>query len=83
MAFKATLLPGTGLGDLAVSSDGELLTVRVEKTEMNEDAGDDYNQVDWRRETFTRIAPLPGEVQSTDPVVNYEDGVLTLTFPKK
>jgi len=83
MAFKADLLPGTGLGDVAISSDGEALTVQVERTEMDETSGDDYSRVEWSRETFTRVAPLPGEVQPTEPGISYEDGVLTLTFPKK
>jgi len=82
MAFKAGLLPGTGLGDVAVSSDGEVLTINVEKTVMNEESGDNYNQVDWSRESFTRITPLPGEVEPKEMVTSYEDGVLSVTFPK-
>jgi len=82
MSFKAELLPGTGLGEVAVSSDGEVLTIYVERTEMNEESGDDYSQGDWSRESFTRIAPLPEEVQPQELVTTYEDGVLTLTFPK-
>ncbi|MDY6954675.1 MAG: hypothetical protein SWE60_24490, partial [Thermodesulfobacteriota bacterium] len=48
MAFKADLLPGTGLGDVAVSSDGEVLTINVEKTAMNEESGENYSQGEWR-----------------------------------
>jgi len=82
MVFKAELLPGTGLGEVAISSDGEVLTVQAEKTEMNEASGDDYSQGEWTRESFTRITPLPGEVQDKELVTTYEDGVLTVTFPK-
>ena len=82
MAFKAALLPGTGLGDVAVSSDGEVLTINAEKTEMNEESGDHYSQGEWSRESFTRITPLPGEVEANKFVTSYEDGVLTVTFPK-
>ncbi|MDY6987147.1 MAG: Hsp20/alpha crystallin family protein [Thermodesulfobacteriota bacterium] len=82
MAFKAGLLPGTGLGDVAVSSDGEVLTVNVEKTAMDEESGDHYSQGEWSRESFTRITPLPAEVKKEAFVTSYEDGVLTVTFPK-
>ncbi|MDY6951102.1 MAG: Hsp20/alpha crystallin family protein, partial [Thermodesulfobacteriota bacterium] len=74
--------PGTGLGDVAVSSDGEVLTINVEKTAMNEESGENYSQGEWRRESFTRTTPLPGEVKKEAFVTSYEDGVLTVAFPK-
>jgi HSP20 family molecular chaperone IbpA len=76
------MAPGTGLGDISVSSNGDLLTINVQKTVMNEETGEDYRHVEWSRESFTRIAPLPGEVESQEMTTNYEDDVLTVTFPK-
>ncbi len=82
LSVRAHMAPGTGLGDISVSSNGDLLTINVQKTVMNEETGEDYRHVEWSRESFTRIAPLPGEVESQEMTTNYEDDVLTVTFPK-
>jgi HSP20 family protein len=78
----AVELPGIDEGDVAVTLDGDLLTIRGEKaTERDEDERD-YHIVERAEGTFLRTLRLPFEADSEQVRADFRDGVLMITIPK-
>jgi HSP20 family protein len=77
-------LPGVDEKDVDVTLDGDLLTIRGEKTFEQERGGDkeSYHVVERSYGSFQRSLQLPYAVKSEDVRAEFHNGVLTLTLPK-
>lgn len=77
-------LPGVAKDDVRVDVEGRRVTVQAQVAQAADGAGTqrvlyrERSQTSWAR-SFT----LPQEVQQSDAVAKLEDGVLTLTLPKR
>lgn len=78
-------MPGVEKDAIDVSVDGNLVSitaeVRRESSKGKEDERDLYTERYFGQ--FYRSFSLPGEVDSNKAEAHYENGVLTLTLPKK
>jgi HSP20 family protein len=78
----AVELPGLDEGDVDVTLDGDVLTIRGEKaTERDEDERD-YHIIERAEGTFLRTLRLPFEADPEQVQAAFQDGVLTITIPK-
>jgi HSP20 family protein len=68
--------------DIDVSVSGDLLTIKAEVKEEKEVKEENYFRRERRFGTFCRSVTLPIEVDVDKAKAEYENGVLTLTFPK-
>ncbi len=77
------IIPGIKSEDLNISVTGDVLTINGEVHHEEETKGKQYHMREARYGAFTRTIPLPISVNSDKASAQYEDGVLTLTLPKK
>jgi HSP20 family protein len=75
-------LPGVAKKDLDISVADNVLTIKGEKHESNEKNGKVYRKETWAG-TFQRTISLPHGVDSTKIDARMQDGVLTITLPKR
>jgi len=75
-------LPGMDEKDIDLSLSGDMLTIRGEKKEEQEDKGKDYFRLERSYGSFSRTIPLPVEVESGKIDAYFKKGVLTITLPK-
>lgn len=75
-------LPGIDPGWVDVDVDGQLLTIRAERT-LNEGDGDGVKWITREREaaTFVRQLNLGQGIDTDGIAANYSNGVLTVTIP--
>lgn len=77
-------LPGVKKEDIEVRVDGNLLTIRAEKKfEEKEEEKDRYHRIERYYGVYQRSFTLPDRIDPEKLKARYEDGVLTLTLPKK
>ena len=74
-------LPGIKPEDIAVSIEGDLLTIAGRREEEKEVEKKDYCSKEIRRGSFSRIVSLPKPVDMKKTEAKYEDGVLAITLP--
>ncbi|ABG57525.1 Hsp20/alpha crystallin family protein [Cytophaga hutchinsonii] len=77
--------PGMNKKDFNVQVDGNVLTIRSEKTTEKEDANNEkYTTREFSYQSFVRTFNLPKDIADTDKIeAKYEDGVLHVLIPKK
>lgn len=75
-------LPGMDEQDIDVSLTRNGLTIKGEKKEEKEDKGKDYYHMERSYGSFSRIIPLPVEVDEAGIKASFKKGVLTITLPK-
>ena len=75
-------LPGVKPGEVEVSITGDVLTIKGEHKEEQEDKGKEYLYREHRYGAFSRSLVLPVAVKDTKAEAAYEDGILTVTIPK-
>ena len=74
-------LPGIKPEDIAVSIEGDLLTIAGRREEEKEVEKKDYCSKEIRRGSFSRNVSLPKPVDMKKTEEKYEDGVLAITLP--
>jgi HSP20 family protein len=72
-------LPGMTPDDVHVSLDGDILTIKGEKTDEREVAEDDRYVRERTFGSFSRRITVPDGVTADAIEANYENGVLTVT----
>ena len=83
VTVRARVSPGVDPRDIAIAvKHGDLLNINVQNTQLKQETRENYNNIEWIRESFTRTVPLPTRVQSQKMITDYKDGVLNLTLPK-
>jgi len=75
-------LPGLDEKDIEVSLTREALTIKGEKREEKEEKGKDYYRSERSYGSFTRIIPLPVEIDAEKVAASFKKGVLTVKLPK-
>lgn len=75
-------LAGIDVKDLDINITDNVLVVKGERKEEQEEKNACYHQVERRFGTFTRSFTLPGDVKADEIEATYKDGVLRLTIPK-
>ena len=82
ITVQTDVAPGIELEEIGIGVEGDVLSVNVADTQITEETGENYSRFSWHRESITRTAPLPVEVNEDDIITYYEDGELTVTLPK-
>ena len=75
-------LPGLKADDVHISVIADVLTLRGEFKQENEQKDTTYYIHEQRYGSFERSVMLPSEVQSDKAKADFENGVLTITLPK-
>lgn len=75
-------LPGLSEKDIRLTVDGDVLTVRGERTRGEEAREDGFRRTERWFGKFERVLPLPIPVQADKVTATYRDGVLTVKLPK-
>ncbi|HEX3079540.1 MAG TPA: Hsp20/alpha crystallin family protein [Puia sp.] len=77
--------PGMSKGDFKVELDGNVLTIRSEKSSQQSDKEDGkYTRKEFSYESFHRTFNLQREVVDLEKIqAKYQDGLLKLLIPKK
>jgi HSP20 family protein len=76
--------PGMTKEDFKLELDGNVLTIRSEKTNRTEQKDEKYFQREFSYESFQRSFTLQKEVVDVEKIrAKYENGLLHLSIPKK
>jgi HSP20 family protein len=75
-------LPGFKPEEIEVDVTGDLLTVKAETKEEHEETEGTWHLRERRYGAFRRVFTLPVPIYTDETKAVYENGVLTLTFPK-
>ncbi len=82
IVVKATL-PGAKPEEVSVSMVGDILTIKGEHKEETEVKEENYLRKERHYGSFHRSVQIPVPVSSDKTEADFEDGVLTITMPKK
>ncbi|GAB4399368.1 MAG: Hsp20/alpha crystallin family protein [Anaerolineales bacterium] len=75
-------LPGFKPDDVQISVTGDVLTLRGEYKQENEQKDATYHVREQRFASFERSVLLPTEVQTDKAKADFENGILTVSLPK-
>jgi HSP20 family protein len=75
-------VPGMEPGDIQVSLQENLLTIKGEKKQEKEEKDERYHRVERAYGAFTRTLRLPVTVEGGKVDAKFKNGVLTVTLPK-
>jgi len=82
--FKITLsAPGMAKSDFKVNVENDVLTISSEKEEDKKEEGKNWTRREYSYGSFSRSFNLPEGVNSEKIDARYENGILSLTLPKK
>ena len=76
-------IPGMLLDDISVSVHDGFMTLSGRKEDTREDDESDLFTSEIRYDFFSRSFRMPGEMDEDKVNADYEDGVLTVSVPKK
>ena len=83
-AYKIELAaPGLEKSDFTLSLDQDLLTIEVKKETKAEETKEKFIKREFNFTSFKRTFTLPDTVNANDINATYENGVLSVVFPKK
>jgi len=82
-AFHVELAaPGMKKDDFKIELNEDLLTIRTEKSEENEEKTERFTKREFNFTSFVRSFRLPENVDFENINAQYENGILTLGIPK-
>jgi HSP20 family protein len=76
-------VPGMDPKEIDISLVGDLLTIKGEKKSEREEKKENYHMVERSYGSFSRALRLPAAVEADKIEAHYDQGVLTITCPKK
>ncbi|MBP6891943.1 Hsp20/alpha crystallin family protein, partial [Candidatus Shapirobacteria bacterium] len=76
-------IPGFDPQKIDISIDNQVLTVKGETEETEEEKKRDYWRKEIRKGSFERMVRLPAEVDENNVEAVYKNGVLKIVMPKK
>ena len=76
-------VPGIKQEDLDVRMENQMLTVKGERKFESDQKEENFHRIERRYGSFTRSFTLPQTVDTATPKASYEQGVLTISLPKK
>lgn len=74
-------IPGISPDDIALSVDGNILTISGERRQEKEVKKENYYQSEASYGRFQRTVELPAEVNAEQAKAEYKNGVLTVELP--
>lgn len=75
--------PGFKKEEFSVKVDGNLLTIAAESKKESETTDEKFTRKEFNFSSFTRSFTLPKTIEVTKVAASYENGILTVTLPKK
>ena len=75
--------PGLEKGDFKINLENNVLTISSEKEEKNEEKEERYMRREFSYTSFRRSFSLPQTVEADKIAANHNNGVLTITIPKR
>ncbi len=75
-------LPGIDKSNVKITLHDNILTIRGDKKQENEEKGINVHRIERSFGTFERAFSLPTTVKSDKIDASFKDGVLTITLPK-
>ena len=75
-------LPGVEQKDIAISLQDNILTIKGEKEEEQEEKDKRYHRVERSYGAFSRAMRLPAAVDAGKASAAFKDGVVTISLPK-
>jgi HSP20 family protein len=75
-------IPGVEQKDLQVRLQDELLTIKGEKHQEQEDRDERHHHIERSYGSFSRTMRLPSSVDAGKVTATFKEGVLTVTLPK-
>ncbi len=82
-AFELRLdAPAMKAADFDIDVNGNMVTVRGERKEEQEEKGKTWHRVERRTGRFARTVTLPCNIAADEVAAEYTDGVLTVKLPK-
>jgi HSP20 family protein len=75
-------LPGMSKDDIELYCDSESVTLRGEKSHEESDEGEGYHRTERSYGYFERRIPFPTGIDPDNARAKFDDGVLTVRFPK-
>jgi HSP20 family protein len=76
-------VPGVKAGDIDISVQGDMLTVKGEKKEQRDEKKGAVHRVERRYGRFERTVQLPCEAEASKASATFKDGLLTIELPKR
>lgn len=76
-------VPGMGKEDFRISVDNNVLSVSAEKEESKEEKEKNFTRKEFAYGSFTRSFALPKTIDIDKIAAAYDNGILTVTLPKK
>ncbi len=76
-------MPGIKPGDVEISIENNVLTLRGERKFEKKDESDNFHRVERSYGSFTRSFTLPPTVSSENASAEFQNGVLRLTLAKR
>ena len=76
-------LPGLSQNDVHIDLNGNVLTVRGQKEEINETKDKHYYRVERSVGAFQRTLSLPEDANARDISASMKDGVLAIRIPRQ
>ena len=76
-------LPGVDPASVDISLTEDMLTIRGEKKEEQEEKRRDYHRIERCYGSFIRTVSLPSAVDADKVEATFQDGVLTINMPKR
>jgi len=76
-------VPGMGKEDFKISVDNNVLSVSAEKEETKEAKEKNFTRKEFAYGSFTRSFALPKTIDIDKIAAAYDNGILTVTLPKK
>ena len=75
-------LPGMEPKDIAVTLEGDILTIKGEKEEKKEEKDERRHRVERSWGSFVRRVQMPAAVEGSKVNAAFKNGVVTITLPK-
>jgi len=75
-------LPGVEPKEIAVTLEGDMLTIKGEKEEKKEEKDERHHRVERTWGAFVRSVRLPAPVDGSKVTAAFKNGVVTITLPK-
>ena len=75
-------LPGVDAKDIAVSLEGDVLTIKGEKEQKKEEKDERRHRLERSWGAFMRSVRLPAPVDGSTVTATFKNGVITITLPK-
>lgn len=79
----ALAVPGMKREDFKVKMENDQLSISAEKKEEKKEGDKEFTRQEYSYESFCRIFSLPKNSKPDDIAAKYENGILTVTVPKK